>query len=49
MKASEVSLILLLIRGNVHSGDLVDNVANGSGCTGDTTFLEVLGSQISQI
>ena len=43
MKASEVSLILLLIRGNVHSGDLVDNVANGSG---GTTFLGVLGSQI---
>ena len=49
MKASEVSLILLPMRRNVHSGDLVDNVANGSGCTGDTTFLEVLGSQLSQI
>ena len=46
MKASEVSLILLKIRGNVHSGDLVDNVANGSGSTGNTTFLGVLGSQI---
>ena len=46
VKASEVSLILLPMRRNVHSGDLVDNVANGSGCTGDTTFLEVLGSQI---